>query len=103
MAPLFYAGVVALTVVTGLLFGVAGSALVILVFSASFGGYLAERFTTSFQIATFAKATCMLLFFAGITMLVVSLGWWGLIGIIAYWLLFALSWRFWHQRQPPDS
>jgi len=97
MIVLFYTSIVALTIVIGLVLGIAASGIVILVFSASFAGYLAGRYTTSFRIATFAKATCMVLFFAGITMLFIAVGWWGFTGIIGYWLLFAVSRRFWHR------
>ena len=74
-------------------------AVVVLFFSATFGSYLAEAYTTSFQIATFAKATSMVLFFAGIAMLFIAMGWKiGLAGIVGYWVVFAL-WRvYWHTR-----
>ncbi len=73
-------------------------AIVILSFSAFFGGYLAEFYTTRFEIAKFAKLTSMILFFAGIIMLFVAVGWWGLAGIAGYGLLFTLSRLFWHKR-----
>lgn len=73
-------------------------AIVILSFSAFFAAYLAEFYTTSFQIAKFAKATSMALGFAGIIMLFVAVGWWGLAGIVGEWLLFTLSRVFWHKR-----
>jgi len=102
MVLLLYSGVAALTIVTGLLFGIAVSAVVVLTFSAILAGYLTERYTTSFAIATFAKATCMALFLAGISMLVVGLGWWGLTGIVGYWLVLMLSRLFWHGRELSD-
>ncbi len=95
---LFYAGVIALTIIMGLLFGIVASAIIILVFSSTFAGYLAERYTASFGAATFAKATCMVLFFVGITILFVAVGWWGLAGIGGYWLLLTLSRGFWGRR-----
>jgi len=70
--------------------------IVLLSFSAFFGAYLAEAYTTSFKIATFAKLTSMVLFFAGIIMLFIAVGWWGLAGIVGYWLLFTLSRVSWH-------
>ena len=69
-----------------------------LAFSAFLGGYLAERYTASFQVATFAKATCMVLFLAGITVLFIAVGWWGFAGIFGYGLLFTLSRVSWHRR-----
>ncbi|MBA7693783.1 hypothetical protein ES703_102372 [subsurface metagenome] len=73
-------------------------AIVILSFSAFFAAYLAEAYTTSFEIATFAKATSMALGFVGIIMLFVAVGWWGLAGIAGEWLLLTLSRVFWHKR-----
>ena len=74
-------------------------AIVILSFSAFFAAYLAEAYTTSFQIATFAKATSMVLGFAGIIMLFIAINWkFGLAGIAGYWLLLTLSRLFWHKR-----
>lgn len=73
-------------------------AIVILCFSAFFAAYLAEFYTTSFGIATFAKATFMALGLAGIIMLFVAVGWWGLAGIAGYWLLLTLSRLFWCKR-----
>ena len=74
-------------------------AIVILAFSAFFAAYLAEAYTTSFQIATFAKATSMVLGVAGIIMLFIATNWKiGLAGIAGYWLLLTLSRLFWHKR-----
>ena len=74
-------------------------AIVILSISAVFAAYLAEFFTTSFQIAKFAKATSMALGLAGIIMLFIATDWWwGLGGIVGYWLLLTLSRVFWHKR-----
>ncbi len=74
-------------------------AIVILSFSAFFAAYLAEFYTTSFEIAKFAKATSMVLGFAGIIMLFIAADWWwGLAGIAGYWLLLTLSRVFWHKR-----
>jgi len=73
-------------------------AIVILSFSAFFAAYLAEFYTTSFEIAKFAKATSMALGFAGIIMLFVAVGWWGIAGIAGEWLIFTLSRVFWHKR-----
>lgn len=78
------------------------AALVILAFSATFAAYLAEFFTTSFKIATFAKSTSMALFGAGIIMLFVAMGWWGFAGIVGWWLLLVLSRVFWHKRYESD-
>ena len=72
-------------------------AIVILSFSAFFGAYLAEAYTTSFKVAKFAKSTSMMLFFAGIIMLFIVTNWkLGLAGIAGYWLLFTLSRLSWH-------
>jgi len=73
-------------------------AIVILSFSAFFAAYLAEFYTTSFGIAKFAKATSMVLCLAGIVILFVVVGWWGLAGIAGDWLLLTLSRVFWHKR-----
>ncbi len=74
-------------------------AIVILSFSAFFTAYLAVFYTTSFEIAKFAKATSMLLFFIGIIMLFIATDWWwGLAGIVGYWFLLTLSMVFWHKR-----
>lgn len=72
--------------------------IVILVFSAFFGAYLAEFYTTSFKVATFAKIISMALFFLGIIMLFVTVAWWGFAGIAGYYLLFTLSRVHWHKR-----
>jgi hypothetical protein len=74
-------------------------AIVILAFSATFAAYLAEYYTTSFQIATFAKSTSMVLFFAGIIMLFVAVGWWGFAGIVGWWLLFTSERVVWRKRR----
>jgi hypothetical protein len=74
-------------------------AIMMLSFSAFFAAYLAVFYTTSFKIATFAKATSMALGFAGIVMLFIAIDWWwGLAGIVGYWLLIVLSMVFWHGR-----
>jgi len=74
-------------------------AIVILSFSAFFAAYLAEAYTTSFQIATFAKATSVVLGLAGIIVLFIATNWkFGLAGIAGYWLLLTLSRLFWHKR-----
>ena len=73
-------------------------AIVLISFSAFFAGYLAEFFTTSFEIAKFAKSTAMLLGLAGIIMLFVAVGWWGIAGIVGEWLLVTLSRVYWHKR-----
>ena len=72
--------------------------IVILAFSAFFGAYLGEFYTPSFKVATFAKAFSMALFFLGIIMLFVTVGWWGFAGIVGYWLFFTLSRAHWHKR-----
>ena len=72
--------------------------IVILSFSAFFGAYLAVFYTPSFKVASFAKATSMALFFVGIIMLFVTVGWWGFAGIVGYWLFFTLSRVHWHKR-----
>ncbi len=75
------------------------SAIVILAFSAFFAAYLAEAYTTSFQIATFSKATSMVLGVAGIIILFIATSWkMGLAGIAGYWLPLTLSRLFWHKR-----
>ena len=74
-------------------------AIVLLFISAFFAAYLAEAYTTSFQVATFAKATSMLLIIAGIVMLFIATNWKiGLAGIGGVWLLFTLSRLYWHKR-----
>jgi len=74
-------------------------AIVVLSFSTFFAAYLAVFYTTSFKIATFAKATSMALGFAGIIMLFIATDWlWGLAGIAGYYLLLTLSMVFWHKR-----
>ena len=74
-------------------------AIVILSFSAFFAAYLAEAYTTSFQIAIFAKATSVVLGVAGIIVLFIATNWkFGLAGIAGYWLLLTLSRLFWHKR-----
>ena len=79
-------------------------AIVILAFSAFFAGYLAEAYTTSFQIATFAKATSMVLGVAGIIMLFIATNWKiGFAGIAGYWLLLTLSRLFWHKRLKSET
>jgi hypothetical protein len=74
------------------------AAIVILCFSAFFAAYLMEAYTTSFQIASFAKATSMVLGLAGIIMLFIATNWkLGLAGIAGYWLIATpLSRLFWH-------
>ena len=79
-------------------------AIVILSFSAFFAAYLIEAYTTSFQIATFAKATSMVLGVAGIIMLFIATNWKiGLAGIAGYWLLLTLSRLFWHKRLKSET
>ncbi|MBA7476770.1 hypothetical protein ES707_12165 [subsurface metagenome] len=73
-------------------------AIVILSFTAFFAAFLAEFYTTAFKIAKFAKATTMVLGWAGIIMLCIAVGWWGLAGIAGFWLLLTLSRVFWHKR-----
>ena len=74
-------------------------AIVVLSFSTFFAAYLAVFYTTSFKIATFAKATSMALGFAGIIMIFIATDWWwGLAGIAGYYLLLTLSMVFWHKR-----
>lgn len=72
--------------------------IVILSLSAFFGAYLAVFYTPSFKVASFAKAASMALFFIGIIMLFVTVGWWGFAGIGGYWLFFTLSRVHWHKR-----
>lgn len=73
--------------------------IALLFISAVFAAYLTEAYTTSFGVATFAKATSMVLFFAGVVMLFIATNWKiGLAGIGGYWLLFTLSRLFWHKR-----
>ena len=67
-------------------------------FFSIFGAYLAVFYTPSFKVATFAKATSIALFFIGIIMLFVTVGWWGFAGIVGYWLFFTLSRVHWHKR-----
>lgn len=79
-------------------------AIVTLSFSAFFAAYLAEAYTTSFQIATFAKATSMVLGVAGIIVLFIATNWIiGLAGIVGYWLLLTLSRLFWHKRLKSET
>lgn len=94
---LFFGGIVSLIIVVGFMFGIVASAIMILCFSAFFAAYLAQAYTTSFQIATFVKATSMILFFVGIIMLFIVTNWkLGLAGIAGYCLLFTLSRLFWY-------
>jgi len=72
--------------------------IVILTFSAFFSAYLAEFYTPSFKVASFAKATSMVLFFVGIILLFIYVRWWSLIGIVGYWLLFTASRVHWNKR-----
>lgn len=72
-------------------------AIVILSLSAFFGAYLTEAYTTSFRIAKFAKSTSMVMFWASIIMLFVAVGWWALVGIAGYGMLFSFSRVFWHK------
>lgn len=75
------------------------AAIITLFLSAIFGSYLAVAYTTSFQVATFAKATSMVLFVTGTVLLFIATDWGiGLVGIAGYWLLFTLSRAFWHKR-----
>jgi len=79
-------------------------AIVFLAFSAFFAAYLAEAYTTSFRIATFAKATSMVLGLAGIIMLFIATNWKvGLGGIVGDWILLALSRLFWHKQLKPKT
>ena len=73
-------------------------AIVVLSVSAFFTAYLTEFYTTSFEIAKFAKAVSMALILAGEVMLFVAVGWWAIAGIVAVWLLFTLSRAFWRKR-----
>lgn len=78
-------------------------AIVLLSFSAFFAAHLAVFYTTSFKIATFAKATSMALGLAGIIILFIATDWWwGLAGIAGYYLLLTLSMVFWHKRYESD-
>ena len=73
--------------------------IALLLISAVFATYLAEAYTTSFQVATFAKATSMLLIIAGIVMLFIATNWKiGFAGIGGEWLLFTLSRPYWQKR-----
>ena len=95
---LVFVGIIASIVVVGFVFGIAASAIMILCFSAFFAAYLAQAYTTSFQIATFAKATSMVLGLVGIIMLFIATNWkLGLASIAGYWLLFTLSRLFWYR------
>ena len=73
-------------------------AIVLLSVSAIFAAYLTEFYTTSFEIAKFAKAVSMALILAGEAMLFVVVGWWAIAGLVAVWLLFTVSRVFWHER-----
>jgi len=72
--------------------------IAVLSFSAVFGAYLAVFYTPSFKVASFAKASSMALYFVGIIMLFLTVGWWGFAGIVGYWLLFKLSRVHWDKR-----
>jgi len=68
-----------------------------------FGSYLAEAYTTSFNVATPAKATSMALALGGIVALFIATNWTiGLVGIGGELLLFSLFRVFWHKRLSPD-
>jgi hypothetical protein len=96
---LVFAGIIALIVVVGFVFGITASAIMILCFSAFFAAYLTQAYTTSFQIATFPKAISMVLGIVGIIMLFIATNWkLGLASIAGYWLLFTFSRLFWYRR-----
>lgn len=74
-------------------------AIVMLSFSAFFAAFLSVWYTTSFEIAKFAKATSMVLGLAGIIMLFIATDWrWGLAGIVGFYLLQFLSIVVWRKR-----
>jgi hypothetical protein len=95
---LLFGGFIIGTVAVGILFGITVSAIMILIFSAFFGGYLMEAYTARFEIAKFAKSFAIILFFLGIIMLFISLRWWSIFGIFGYWFLFTSSRSFWQKR-----
>ena len=68
-------------------------------FSAFFIAYLVAFYTTSFKVATFAKATSMAIGFIGIIMLIIATDWWwGLAGIVGYQILLFISRVVWYKR-----
>ncbi len=74
-------------------------AVVILSFSAFFAAYLAVFYTTSFEIATFAKSTAMILTLAGIILLFIATNWIiGIAGIVGEVVLIGFFRIFWHKR-----
>jgi len=94
---LFYGGIIALTAILGIVFGITAGAVVTLFFSAFFTGYLAVAYTASFKVAKFAKSVAMALGLIGIIMLFISVGWWGIVGIFGYWVSILLSMVFWQK------
>jgi|AntRauTorckE6833_2_1112554.scaffolds.fasta_scaffold06217_6 hypothetical protein len=101
-APVWFSvllyGVFILAVVgVGFYFSIIISAIILLIFSASFVGYLAEAYTTDLRIGSFAKSVAMAMGIIGIVMLFISVSWWGFAGIFGYWILIALSMAFWRK------
>ena len=78
-------------------------AIVLLSFSAFLTGYLVVFYTTSFQIATFAKTTSMIIGLIGIILLIIATEWWwGLVGIVGYQIILLLSRIFWYKCYETD-
>lgn len=94
---LFYGGSILLIIGTGFYFGITVSAILLLILSAFFVGYLAEAYTTDFKIGSFAKSVAMAVGIVGIVLLFISVGWWGLAGIFGYWILIVISMIFWRK------
>lgn len=84
-----------LLVMSWFYFGIVISAMIILVLSAFFNGYLAVVYTLDYKIASSAKSVAMIVGITGITVLFISVGWWGLGGIVLYWILIGVSMNFW--------
>ncbi len=70
----------------------------LLALSAYFTAYLVEFNTSSFQEVSFAKIISIAVFFIGLIMLFVSIGWWCMAGIPGYWILLVISRIHWHNR-----
>ena len=66
-------------------------AIVLLAFSATYTAYQLEFYGRADNIS-------MVLFFAGIIMLFVAVGWWGFAGIVGWLLLLTMERVIWHKR-----
>ena len=70
-------------------------AIAMLIISAHFSSYLMVFYSRSFQIATFAKAASMIISIVALTILFVTVGWWGFAGILGYTIVSGMSAVHW--------